>query len=188
MFHPVPDCRAGFCIYKHLYMTIENIFGEQIEVTDLNEVIKEANQCLGFAQAAWKAAGGYPNVKFIERNGAKHTLVAFHAHNLRALLELLPPIATPEWLFIGTFPTCYSYADKRKEQHGDYKTVLRLFYNPLRIEITAANKRNYPEVLELAKEKLRRLQARVNEPLVVTASGQTTELNLSDGPDIVIVK
>lgn len=44
----------------------------------------------------------------------------------------------------------------------------------------------YPEVFALAKENLKRLKARVNEPLVVTTRGQTADLSLCPGPDIVI--
>jgi hypothetical protein len=169
-------------------MTIKDIFGDPIEVTDLNAAIEQADNCLGFAWDAHKQAGGFPNVKYTEKNGVKHTLVAYHSHNLKELLKLLPPIEKPEWLFIGLFPACYVYADKQREVRGDYKTILRLFYSPLRIEITAANTNTYPDVLELAKQQLKRLQMRVNEPLEITVSGQTTKLTLSTGPDIVIVK
>lgn len=168
-------------------MNITDIFGDPIKVTDLNAAIEQSNLNLGFARKAFVQTG-YPNVKFKEKNGVEHTLVAYHSHMLKALLELMPPIAKPEWLFVGTFPACYWYCDKRKEVRGDYKTVLRLFYNPLRIEISASNQKAYPEILELAKQELKRLQMRVNEPLIVSASGQTTELALSTGPDVVIVK
>jgi hypothetical protein len=169
-------------------MYIKDIFGGTIEVTDLIAAIKQADKDLGFAREAAKQAGGYPNVRFIKRNGIQHSMAAYHSHILKELLKLLPPIEIPDWLFVGVFPTCYVYADKRTEENRDYKTILRLFYNPLRIEIKAANMKAYPDVLELAKEKLKRLQMRVNEPLEVSATGQTTGLSLSKGPDVVISK
>ncbi len=175
-------------------MNIRDIFEEQIEVTDLNAAIEQANQSLGFARNAWYMGGGFPNVKFTERNGVTHTLVAYHSHMLKELIKLLPPIEKPEWLLICGFTTCYAYCDTSKEVNRDYKPILRLFYNPLRIEITGANKRAYPEVLELAKQQLKRLQVRVNEPLEVSASGQvsyrsqkffTTDLALTNGRDVI---
>jgi hypothetical protein len=168
-------------------MHIKDIFGDVIKVTDLNAAIEQADASLGYARDAWRQSGGYPNVKFTEKNGVKHTLVAYHSHMVKELLKLLPPMPHPEWLLICGFPTCYSYCDKRKEENNDYKSVLRLFYNPLRIEITEANKKAYPEVLELAKQHLKRLQMRVNEPLEVSASGQTTALSLATA-DVFIVK
>lgn len=167
-------------------MEIKNIFGNTIKVTDLDVAIKEANECLGYAWCERKSKE--PKILYTEQEGKRVTLIAYHSHNLNALLELLPPIQYPEWCFVGGFPTCYCYCDKRTEERGDYKTILRLFYNPLRIETKEANKKKYPDILELAKEHLRRLQIRINEPLVTTASGQTTSLSLSTGPDIVIVK
>jgi hypothetical protein len=169
-------------------MQIKDIFGDVIEVTDLNAAIEQANTCLGFAREAAKQSGGFPNVKFMERNGVKHSIVAYHSCMLKELIKLWPVIEQPDWLLICCFVTCYSYCDKRKEVNRDYKTILRLFYNPLRIEITEANKKAYPDVLELAKQKLKRLQMRVNEPLEISASGQTTGLALSSGPDVVITK
>lgn len=97
-----------------------------------------------------------------------------------------PPI--PEWLFIGKFPTCYSFCDKRKEERGDYKTICRLFYNPLRIEVKEHTKKAYPEVIAHALIMLKYLQANVDQPLSVSATDQTVGLSLSSGPDIVIVK
>lgn len=167
-------------------MEIKNIFGEPIKVTDLGLAIKEANTCLGFALEAVKESN-HP-VRFIARGDKQVTLVRYHSHMLNELLKLKPTITYPDWCFVGGFPTCISFCDKRKQEHGDYKTILRLFYSPLRIEIKADNMRFYPDILELAKEKLKRLQARVNEPLIVTASGQTTGLSLSTGPDVVTVK
>lgn len=168
-------------------MHIKDIFGDQIEVTDLNAAIEQANMCVGLSREAWKQSGGYPNVKYTEKNGVTHTLLAHHSHILKELLKLLPPIERPDWLLICGFVTCYSYCDTRKEVNNDYKTILRLFYNPLRIEITADNKKAYPEILELAKQHLKRLQMRVNEPLEVSASGQTTHLSLATS-DVFIVK
>jgi hypothetical protein len=169
-------------------MNIKDIFGDEIEVTDLNAAIEQANMCVGLSHSAWKQSGGYPNVKFTERNGVTHTLLAYHSHNLRELIKLWPPIQYPEWLFVGAFTTCYVYCDTRKEVKGDYKEILRLFYNPLRIEITSANKKAYPEVLELAKEQLKQLQMRCNEPLEISATGQTTHISIREGADVIITK
>lgn len=168
-------------------MNIKNIFGETIIVTDLDAAIKDANTCLGIAWKVYHENKGC-HTDFISKDDRQYTIVGFHSHNLKELLKLLPPLVHPDWLFIGTFPTCYVYCDKRKQEDGYYKTILRLFYNPLRIEIKSNNVKAYPEILELAKERLRRLQMRVHEPLVVTASDQTTGLTLSTGPDVVILK
>lgn len=166
-------------------MHIKDIFGDQIEVTDLNAMIEQYNILLGDAWKAHNQAGGYPNGGYITKGDKTVTVVASISHMVKELIKLLPPIVKPEWLLICGFVTCYSYCDTRKEVNNDYKTILRLFYSPLRIEITAHNKKHYPDVLELALQQLKRLQMRCNEPLVVTASGQTTKLTLSSGPDVI---
>ncbi len=94
----------------------------------------------------------------------------------------------PDWCLVCTFPTCYSFCDKRKEVRGDYKEICRLFYSPLRIEVTEHNKKNYAYIIETAFLALKYLQANVNKQLSVSATDQTTKLSLSTGPDIVIVK
>lgn len=168
-------------------MEIKNIFEETIEVTDLYGAIREANKDLGNARTAYHVNKGI-HTMYIKKDGKKFTLVEHHSHILNELLKLLPTIQYPDWCFVGCWPSCLSYCDKRKEENGDYKSILRLFFSPLRIEIKEENKKAYPEILELASEQLYRLQLRVNEPLIVTTSGQTTGLMLSTGPDVVIVK
>lgn len=157
-------------------MEIKNIFGESIQVTDLIEAITEANTCLGIAKEAAKKVGG---VKYIVRNGKEFTLIEFHSHNLNELLKLLPHRQYPDWLFVGVFPTCYIYCDKRVNVNNDFKEILRLYYDPIRIEIKAENNKGYPEIVAMAKEQLKWLQARVNEPLKISVTGQTASLSLS---------
>lgn len=166
-------------------VSIKDIFGTILMTHDPITALKQANAELGYAWKAWHKAGGFPNVQFTEKNGVKHTMVAFHSHIVKALIELLPPIEKPDWLFIGGYTTCYVYCDKRIEENRDYKTILHLFYSPLRIEITADNKRKYPEVLELALQELKQLQMRCNEPLR-NPSDQQTHLSLSSGPDVIV--
>lgn len=166
---------------------IKNIYGETMQFSGLRIGIDQANECLGIAWAKYHKNKGV-HTDFITSNGITKTHVQHYSYILNELLKQLQPLEFPDWCFRGGFPTCIGFCDTRKEERGDYKSILRLFYSPLRIEISAANKKAYPEILELAKEQLTRLKIRCNEPLVVTASGQATGLTLSSGPDVVIVK
>lgn len=175
---------CGHCYLKRI-MEIKNIFDETVNVTDLYAAIEETNKLLGFARDTVKKQK-VPAPIYIERGDKKATLVSYHSHKLKELMKLLPITPYPDWLFVGVYPCCYVYCDKRKEENRDFKEVLRLFYSPLHIKITAANKKAYPDVLELAKVDLKRLKMRFNEPLEISATGQTTGLSLSASPDVVV--
>jgi hypothetical protein len=69
-------------------------------------------------------------------------------------------------LFIGTFPTGIVYADRQKEEHGDYQLVAFLPYGSL------ANKR----LAESAAEHAATIQARKGQRFQISTCGQTIVL------------
>ena len=82
----------------------------------------------------------------------------------------------PDYLGIYTFPTCYSYCDKTKDdpRTRDYIVIGRLFYNPLRIEIFN-NDVKYKDAHEIMKEDFESLK---NVDFVqVSTTGQTQRIN-----------
>lgn len=75
-------------------------------------------------------------------------------------------------LFIGCFPTGLSYADKRREDRGDYKCVAFLPFNTLSLEVF--DKRS--DLLPAIEAHAAGMAAKRGEEYPVTTSGQTITL------------
>ncbi len=76
-------------------------------------------------------------------------------------------------LFIGTYCTCYVYADRTRETRGDYHNIGRVFYNPLRVEIMDPSPK-YAEAHARMQEDFTRLSGM--DRVQVSATGQTTKI------------
>lgn len=77
-----------------------------------------------------------------------------------------------ENLFSGVFPTGISYADRSREEHGDYKKIAFLSFSDLRLEIYAPRSSLLPEI----KRRAEALQAKRGEQFQTSTSGQTVTL------------
>jgi hypothetical protein len=75
-------------------------------------------------------------------------------------------------LFIGVYPTGIVYADKRVEDHGNYKKVAFLSYRTLELEISVPDS----DLLDAIVEDAKTIQARKGEHFQVSTSGQTVIL------------
>jgi hypothetical protein len=84
-----------------------------------------------------------------------------------------PFIGTEDRLFIGTFPTGIVYADRRREEHGDYQRVAFLSYRSLKLEI---NSKAHKQLAKQAAEHAATIQARRGEQFQVSTCGQTITL------------
>jgi hypothetical protein len=80
--------------------------------------------------------------------------------------------ATDTQLFIGVFPAGISYADRTKEEDGDYKKIAFLPYRSLELEIHAPRSELLPQI----KEHAATIQARRGELFEVSTCGQTVKL------------
>lgn len=76
-------------------------------------------------------------------------------------------------LFIAVFPTGIGYADRSKEEHGDYKRVAFLYYQTLQFE---PEKNANRELIEQARQHAVTIQAMRGQEFRVSASGQTVLL------------
>jgi hypothetical protein len=76
-------------------------------------------------------------------------------------------------LFIGIFPAGISYADRTREEHGDYKQVAFLSYATLKIEW-----RGRPDAAIRAEVEAHAatMRARAGGTFTVSACGQTVRL------------
>ena len=83
----------------------------------------------------------------------------------------MPP---SERVFVGTFPTGISYADRTLEIGGDYKRLAFLPFTTLVLEWTA--KRVPPDLRDYIERDAARLQARRGEFYEVSQAGQTVLL------------
>lgn len=80
---------------------------------------------------------------------------------------------TKDRLFVGIFPEGISYADREREEHGDYKRLAFLHFDTLELEI-------YPGCPEDLRERIIKdastIQAKAGELYPVSTSGQTVLL------------
>lgn len=93
----------------------------------------------------------------------------------RHVVDELHPEKGDDRLFIGVFPTGFSYADKKRERHGDYMTLARLPFSTLELEWAPKTTVS----LGLREEIIRHargIQARRGEEYQVSTSGQTVTL------------
>ena len=75
-------------------------------------------------------------------------------------------------LFIGVYPGGLVYADRSREEHGDYQRVAFLPYDSLELEVSAARSRLLPAVREHAAT----VQAKRGELYSISACGQSVRL------------
>jgi len=100
---------------------------------------------------------------------ASHPVGANYASGTR------DPLA--ERLFVGVFPEGIVYADRAKEEHGDYKKIAFLPFRTLRLDVYAPKS----PLLPLIRQDAARMQARRGQQFEVSASGQTVTLGTSAG-------
>jgi hypothetical protein len=75
-------------------------------------------------------------------------------------------------LFIGVFPEGLVYADKSREEHGDYKHVAFLSYATLRFHVRDEKS----PLLKAAREHAASVQDRAGQEYEISAAGQTVTL------------
>lgn len=75
-------------------------------------------------------------------------------------------------LFIGLFPAGISYADRARQQHGDYEKVAFLSYSSLELQVCCPRSPLLAEVQKHAAS----MQARYGEQFQVSEAGQTVLL------------
>lgn len=76
-------------------------------------------------------------------------------------------------LFVGVFPAGISYADRGREEFGDYAMVAFLPYGTLEFE---AYPRADPGLVERARTHAAGIQARRGQDFAISACGQTVRL------------
>ena len=82
-------------------------------------------------------------------------------------------MALDERIFVATMATGIGYADRTREEHGDWKRLAILFYSDLRAEIAADCP---PELEQQIRAHMAPIQARRGEQYQVSTSGQTITL------------
>jgi hypothetical protein len=80
----------------------------------------------------------------------------------------------PQRLFIGSFPTGIVYADRAREENGDYKRLALLDYQTLELEWRSDT--IPPELKQQILDDAAAIQAKRGQELKVTTSGQTVLL------------
>ena len=76
-------------------------------------------------------------------------------------------------IFVARLATGIGYADRTREEHGDWKRLAILFFSDLRAEIAS----DCPADLESQiRSHMATIQARRGEPYQVSTSGQTITL------------
>lgn len=76
-------------------------------------------------------------------------------------------------IFIGIFPTGISYADKTREENGDYKCLAFLSYNTLKLTIQPDCPDDLRTVIEA---NAKTIQSQRGEQFVISTCGQTVKL------------
>lgn len=77
-------------------------------------------------------------------------------------------------LFIGCFPTGLSYADRSREENGDFMRIAFISYATLKLEWRA--KRVPADLRKQIEAHAKKLQARKGEQYEVSSCGQTVTL------------
>lgn len=84
--------------------------------------------------------------------------------------------ASPNRLFVAAYPAGMVYADRQREEAGDYKKVAFLPFSTLELEIYV----DCPsELIEEIREHASTLQARAGEQYQISTSGQSITLGYS---------
>ena len=82
-------------------------------------------------------------------------------------------------IFSGVYPTGIVWADRYKEEHGDYKKLAYLNFGTLKLEI----QKDCPEeLLKIIKTEAKEIQDKKGEQYQISTSGQkiTLGFNLND--------
>lgn len=83
----------------------------------------------------------------------------------------------PTWLFIGTYPNAYIFADTRIEKGGDYKEIGRIYFSPFSMQLAKGiNKEQYKEALDIMAAEYEQIKNNIDKPLIVSATGQTVKV------------
>lgn len=77
------------------------------------------------------------------------------------------------WLFIGVYPTGWSYSDKTNEAHGDFKRLAYQYYDTLELKVYDDKDANKIELIKLLADKNVKM---AGEYYQITASGQKIKL------------
>lgn len=88
----------------------------------------------------------------------------------------VPPEPKPERLFIGVFPAGLVYADRHRQEHGDYVKLAFLSYLTLRLTFTPAGSAAPRALYDEIKAHALTMQRRRGEQFQVCATGQTVLL------------
>lgn len=76
-------------------------------------------------------------------------------------------------IFVGVYPTGISYADRKREKHGDWAKLAHLFFDTLELKI----EKDCPAAFaEWIKQDAAKIQARKGEEYETSWSGQTITL------------
>lgn len=78
-----------------------------------------------------------------------------------------------ERIFVGIFSTGIGYADRKREEHGDWKRLAMLFYSDLRAEIAPDCP---PDLRAQILAHMAPIQARRGEQFQISTAGQTITL------------
>jgi hypothetical protein len=79
----------------------------------------------------------------------------------------------PSWLFIGTYPNAYIYADNRFETRGEYHRIGAVYFNPLSYVIKD-NSPKYKEVHDMIINEYEMMKGK--ESVKVSLTGQTAPI------------
>jgi|TARA_R110002012_G_scaffold256500_1_gene436694 hypothetical protein len=89
-------------------------------------------------------------------------------------------MALDERIFVATMATGIGYADRTREEHGDWKRLAILFYSDLRAEIEPDC---LPDLAQQIREHMAPIQARRGEQYQISTSGQTITLGHALTPE-----
>lgn len=91
-----------------------------------------------------------------------------------------------ERLFIGIYPGGVVYADRKRQEGGDYKRVAFLPYDTLELMVAPGS---HPKaLLDAVKRDAEKIAARRGELFVVSSSGQTVRLGRSSGTSVQVAR
>jgi hypothetical protein len=94
-------------------------------------------------------------------------------HKQRKPNKSLTPQEIADRVFIGVFPAAISYADRKVEEHGDYKTLAILPYSTLELEVRPGCP---PALLQYIAESAAEIQAKRGQEFRISACGQAVLL------------
>ncbi len=87
--------------------------------------------------------------------------------------QSLTPQEVADHVFIGIFPAAISYADRKVEEHGDYKSLAILPYSTLELEVRPGC---HPALLQYVSSHAAEIQAKRGQEFQISTCGQTVLL------------